>query len=150
MKIEEWEDECDAHMLKAGGVYAIVDEDNNVIYVGEAQCFIARWGEHCGPKRNKAIPTEKVHKFVVLRYEEDRAKRVVWERLYTSKYKPKHYRSSAQSFLRQNDLLLNKYKLRELSKQGHIQSRQCDPSPQVETYDEALEDELRHLNTNTE
>ena len=110
-------DTCDAHMLKAAGVYAILDEENEVMYVGETQSFIKRWGEHCDPKRHN-LPSIDIFTFAVLAYEDTKDKRIALEQEFTDKLQPRHYRRSAQLLLKQWDDKVNKYKLRELNKQG--------------------------------
>ena len=142
MKLDEWEESCDAHMLKAAGVYAILDEDDNVMYVGQTSCFIKRWGKHCEATFAN-VPYKRIFKFVVLVYEDDREIRLDLEKSYTWELQPKYGKDLGNAW-RPRDAKINPVKVRTLNRirpeKPHLD--------QIEDYEdptEAIQDELRYL-----
>lgn len=124
LKVEGWLDSCDAHMLRAAGIYAILDEDDEVMYVGESSCFIHRWGQHCsnatGPN-TPPVPSKETYKFIILEYEDTRENRVIRERFWNNLLKPKYYRRQRGSSSDPKVDPLRIRKLRQLQRRLHIQ-----------------------------
>ena len=143
MKLEMWEESCDAHMLKAAGVYAILDEDDNVIYVGQTDCFIKRWGEHC--QSDKAnVPYKHIFRFAVLVYEDDRGTRLDLENQYSLELRPKYGKHSLGKAWKPRDTKINPYKVRALNK-IRPERPHLDQIEDYEDPNEALKEELRYL-----
>lgn len=146
MKLEEYIDSCDAHMLKAAGVYAILNEDKEVMYVGETESFIRRWGEHCSPIRSKTVvPLGEIFEFVVIAYEDSRLKRLEMEAAWRIDLEPKYGRGGwAKTEI--NPIRRREY-LRFLKLNNLPPAQSTNTCGMNLDDDSALEDELRHLNT---
>jgi hypothetical protein len=145
MKLEMWEESCDAHMLNAAGVYAILDEDDNVMYVGQTDCFIVRWADHCKKSRtDRHVPPKHVFRFVVLAYEDDRGTRLNLEEEYTLELEPKYGKAVANAW-KPRDVKLNPAKIRALNR-VRPERPHLNQIEDYEDHNEALEDELRYLN----
>lgn len=141
IQLFDYEAGCDAHAINAAGVYAILDEDHYVMYVGETNCFIDRWGDHC-KGRGTAIPRHEIFRFVILCYEDDRDERLYLEQQYQWKLGPK-YGGRGYHLRRRTSSNLDHGKLASLGRRGLVSP--YDPSPPIEEPEEALEAELRHL-----
>lgn len=116
MKPESWLDSCDAHMLKSAGVYAILNEDEEVIYVGETYNFITRWGWHCDPGQRRTVPLGEIFQFIVLAYEDNRDSRLDLEKAYQRQLQPKYNGLSNHGPMFRVETGMDPYKLRDLNK----------------------------------
>ncbi len=149
-KLTDWEDSCDAHMLRAAGVYAIVDEDGEVLYIGETVCFIVRWGQHCNrADTHRAVPYSEIYEFRVLEYEDNREKRLEFEKKCRDVYQPKYGGRGRVAGLLENKDKRDTFRIRQFNE--YLRLNRLAPMQASEGYfvehDTLLETELKHLNS---
>jgi hypothetical protein len=128
----------DLHAVRAAGVYAIVDEEGEKVYIGQSKHIGKRLGQHLNEKYvHHPVPNEEQFEFHILAYVDDDEERIILERELIKKYRPK-YNSLNTPYAHRTDLKKNVYKVRKLNNEHPNR-------PRIEDYDHRLEDELRAM-----
>ena len=134
--------EFDIHQLRGGGVYAFLDEDGVVLYIGETYSFAKRIGEQANEtpsKEHRPIPIQEIDRMIILEEENNRENRMYLEEKWIALYKPKYNKANAPYHMahKHGDPKINPHNKRKLKREHPHRP------PQIEDYRNYDEEELR-------